>query len=94
MIAVFVVIMAENEVLVHCSAIFVNEVDVVDEPVKRLVLFDLREQLRNGIILLVGTTDFLGLLAVLHCHPSVFALEFVVFDFERFGNRNRTQRKV
>ncbi len=72
----------------------VDELDVVDQPVERLRLADLRLQFGHGVVLLVGLADVLGLLAVLHRHAGVLGLEVVRLDLERLGVGDGPQGEV
>ena len=84
----------EQRVTIDRRAVGVDEVDLVEQPVECLRLADLGGELWHGLVVLVGLADVLGLLAVLHGHAGVLALEVVGLDLDRLGVGHCAQRKI
>ncbi len=86
--------MAEHEVTIDRLAVGVDDLDVVQQPVERLRLADLGDQLGHRVVPLVRLADVLRLLADLHRDPGVLGFEVVVVDLDLLGGGDRAQREV
>ena len=93
-IVIVVVSMPEDEVTVDRVALVIDHLDVVQQPVHRLRLSDLRHQFGYGVVALVHLADFLRLLAVLHGHSGVLHLDLVVVDLDRLGDGDGPQGEI
>ena len=84
-----VVSLAEHEVTVDRIARRVDDLDVLEQPVERLGLAHLGDEIVDGVVLLVGLADLVGLLANLHRDAGVLGVEVVVGDLEALGESRR-----
>ena len=93
-VVVVIVSMSEHKVTIDDRAVGVDHLDMVQQPVHRLRLADLGDQLGDGVVLLVHATDVACLLAELHRHPRVLHVELVVADVDRLGLGHGAQCQV
>jgi hypothetical protein len=93
-VIVVVVRVAEDEVAIDRGALVVDHLDVVQQPIHRLGLADLGDQLGHGVVLLVDAPDLLGLLPELHRHAGVLHLDVTVGDLEVLGGGDGPERQV
>ncbi len=79
---VVVVILADHEITIDGLACLVDDLDVLEQPVERLVLAHLGDEVGDGIVALVGLANLAGLLANLQRDAGVLGVDVVVGDFE------------
>ncbi|CAB4885919.1 unannotated protein [freshwater metagenome] len=94
MIVIVAVIVAEDDIVVDGGASGIDDLDVMQQPVERLALAQLRSEFADGIVALVGLAHLCRLLADLHRDALVFGLEVVVVDREVLGNGNGPQCEI
>ena len=87
-------IVVEQQRTVERLTVLVDDLDVLEQPVERLALADLRGELADGVLGLVGLADRGGLLADLQGDPGVLGVDVVLVDLERLGGGDGAQRQV
>ena len=91
---VVVVSLAHDEVAIDRVALRVDDLDVFEQPVERLGLAHLGDEVGDGVVLLVGLAHLVGLLADLQRDAGVLGVEVVVGDLEALGRADGAQGEV
>src|SRR3954454_23450089 len=93
-IVVVLFIFTHDECTIDGIAVLVDDLDVLEQPVERLGLADLGDQVGHRVVLLVGLANLGRLLADLHPDPGVLGIEVLVGHLAPFGNTDGAQRQV
>src|SRR3954447_9459456 len=75
-------------------ALLVDDLDVFEQPVERLGLADLGDQVGDRVVLLVGLANLGRLLADLHADARILGIEVLVGDLDPFRDTDGSQRQV
>src|SRR4051794_16401694 len=74
-VAVVAVVVAEDQVVVDARTLGVDDLDMVQQPIERLALAQLGDELAHSVVLLVGLAHLGGLLTHLHRDALVLTLD-------------------
>src|SRR3954467_6096651 len=84
-IAVVVIVLfslTHHEGAIDGIALLVDDLDVFEQPVERLRLADLGDEIGDRVVLLVGLANLGRLLADLHADTRIFGIEVLVGDLD------------
>src|SRR3954452_13153803 len=86
MVVVVLFSFTHHEGAIDGIALLVDDLDVFEQPVERLGLADLGDQVRDRIVLFVGLANLGRLLADLHADARILGIEVLVVDLDPFGD--------
>ena len=87
-------VLAQQHVVVDRRTGLVDDRRVLQYDVERAVVTNLRDQLADRIVLLVGLAHLVGLLASPHRDSRILGVQLVVGDFDALGEHHGTQREI
>src|SRR4051794_3834690 len=92
-IVVVFLIFTHHQGAIDGIAGLVDNLDVFEQPVERLRLADLGDEVGDRVVLLVRLANLGRLLADLHADAGVLGVEVLVGDLDTFGDADRSQRE-
>src|SRR3954469_3487061 len=94
MVVIVLFIFSHHQGAIDGIALLVDDLDVFEQPVERLGLADLGDQVGDRVVLLVGLANLGRLLADLHADSRILGIEVLVGDLDPFRDTDGSQRQV